>query len=133
MRKFEPKTALVPPEPVAMSYTGRDAPDRDIAIGDAFYPRLLGVAENVEAKLLLVEVADMEQAKRVATLAVKGGHWDECEIWRDWPDQGVTSRPDTLRIEGKLVRVVGEGQGRSVFLSRAGGVERLGSGGESKH
>ena len=124
VRKFEPKTALVPPDPSAISDVSGNAPDRDIAIGDAFYPRLLEIAKNVGAKVLLAEVADMEQATRVATLASKGGHWDACEIWRDWPDQGMPSSQDKLKIEGKKVKVVGEGNGRSVFLSRAGGIEK---------
>ena len=132
MRKFEPKTALVPPAHSAIPHCRRNDLDQDLAIGDAFYPRLLEIAKNVGAKLLLVEVADMEQAKRVAAIAVKGGNWDDCEIWKDWPDQGMASKRVTLKVEGATVDVVGEGHGRSVFLSRAGGIEMARRGSESR-
>lgn len=128
VRIFEPKSALVPP----CAYTRSDVEggplEQDLAIGDTFYPRLLEIAANVDAKVLLMEVADMKQAKRVVDLAVKDGRWDGYEIWRDYPDQGVASERDALEIQGQRVKISGEGHGRSVFLSRAGGVNISGLG-----
>ncbi len=126
VRNYEPKSALVPSTKCPMSGGDRDTQERDLAVGDAFYPRLLEIAEKVNAKLLLVEVADMEQAKRVVDLAVKGGYWEEHEIWRDWPDQGGTLQRDTLKISGRTAQIVGQGHGRSVLLSRSDGVMILG-------
>ncbi len=131
VRKFEPKTALVPRDSYVISDGHRDALSWDLAVGDAFYPRLLEIAIQVNAKLFLVEVAGMEQAKRVVALAVKSGQWDKCQIWRDWPDQGVASRREAFRVGDKTVHIVGEGHGRSVFLSRAGGIKMLGLGDEN--
>ena len=120
VRNFEPKTALVPPDNCVVSSIDGDALKWDLAIGDAFYPRLLEIAKRVDAKLLLAEVADMEQAKRVVALAVDSGHWNGYKIWKDWPNQGVASKRDTVEIGGKTVEIHGEGHGRSVFLSRTG-------------
>ncbi|KAK4987911.1 hypothetical protein LTR66_007466 [Elasticomyces elasticus] len=77
VRNFEPKIALVPPSDAALS---------GIDQGDVFYPRLLAIAEEVGAKLVLLEVADLTQARRVATMAYKQRVWDGIEIWRDDPD-----------------------------------------------
>lgn len=73
----------------------------------------------------------MEQARRVVGLAVNSGHWDGYEIWRDWPAQGLASGRDAVKINGEMVRVSGEGHGRSVLLSRAGGVKMLKLGDEN--
>ena len=131
VRKFEPKMALVPPDSCAIFDGYRDALKWDLAVGDAFYPRLLEIAIQVNAKLFLVEVADMEQAKRVAALASKSGQWDEFQIWRDWPEQGAVPRRDVLKVGNETVEIIGEGHGRSVFLSRAGGIKVLGLGDEN--
>ena len=124
VRNFEPKSALVPQVDCAIAGGHKNAPEQDLAVGDAFYPRLLQIAEQVNAKLLLMEVADVEQAKRVIALALESDHWDRCEIWRDWPKQGGTSDRENLRIKSKTVTIMGEGHGRSVILWKAG--ERVG-------
>src|SRR5690242_12836643 len=48
VRGFEPRLALVPPPKAKLDDTQR---------GDMFYPRLLAYAEEVEAKIVLLEVA----------------------------------------------------------------------------
>ncbi len=126
VRIFEPKSALVPPYAYTLSDGEGGTLEQELAIGDAFYPRLLEIAAKVDAKFLLMEVANMKQAKRVVDLAVKDGHWDGYEIWRDYPDQSVASGGDALEIKGQSVKILGEGHGRSVFLSRAGGINMLG-------
>lgn len=102
VRNFEPKLALVPP----------GLPDgSDEEQGDLFYPRLLAIADDVQARIVLVEVADLAQAVRVAKYAGQTGSWDGIEVWRDDP-----SATSTETIEGFRIR--GSGNGRSVFLWR---------------
>ena len=108
VRNHEPLTALVPPP---ASYQE----DLPIDQGDIFYPRLLQIAERFQAQVILFEVADMDQAKRVSSLVLKHARWQVCEIWRDWPVQGSEADDCKLVIEDKKVPVKGEGEGRAVF------------------
>ncbi|EGP90183.1 uncharacterized protein MYCGRDRAFT_36358 [Zymoseptoria tritici IPO323] len=111
VRNFEPKLALVPPSPTPSS-SGDDE-----TIGDAFYPHLWRLAEQVKAKVCLFEVSDLQQAKRVAAMAVEHGKWDVVEIWRDEP--GARSEAvEELHVGGRSVGVRGAGNGRSVFARR---------------
>jgi len=126
VRAWEPKKALVPPlppsssppsQPLTYAHTEQDLQqrERDHSIGDAFYPRLFNIAQRVDAQVVLVEVADMAQAQRVAALAIKAHVWRRCEIWRDWPaGRGVQA----VEIGGRRVEVRGEGEGRAVVLWR---------------
>jgi methylase of polypeptide subunit release factors len=107
VRDYEPKLALVPP-------TSQDTRTAD---GDAFYPRLLEIAIQVEAKVVLLEVADLAQAERVATMAAESGHWQGIEIWRDEPG-AVSASIETTTVAKQIVRIRGSGNGRSVFLYR---------------
>lgn len=104
--QYEPKTALVPPASNS---------DDDEAIGDLFYPRLLQILDTVDAKMLLFEVSDIDQAKRVAAMASGQKLWDHIEIWRDEPD---VASIENVQIERQVVQVRGRGHGRSVFAYR---------------
>lgn len=106
VRLFEPELALIPDE----------SPGHNTTRGDEFYPALLHAADLVNAKVLLFEVGDLEQAKRVAEMTVKSGTWETVEIWRDHPSQG--SSEEVLDIGGQKVTIRGEGNGRSVFAVR---------------
>lgn len=114
VRNYEPRIALVP---LCGSTFRRDwnAPEIDSSIGDAFYPKLLDVAEKSNACLLLLEVADLEQARRVVAQAVKRCCWNKFEIWRDWPDERIISK---ALVHGDIVDIVGKGNGRSVLISK---------------
>ena len=105
VRRYEPKLALVPPH----SPTQQIVED-----GDAFYPKLYEIAKLVNSKVVLFEVADMEQACRVAAMADK--HWATIEIWRDDPGANVneTEYADVGHGNRQRVRVKGQGNGRSV-------------------
>lgn len=105
VRRYEPKLALVPPQ------SSKEIHAQD---GDLFYPVLYNIASRLNTKVVLFEVADMEQACRVATMANE--HWGTVEIWRD--DPGATTceteyaeAPCDLRPR---IRVRGAGNGRSV-------------------
>lgn len=124
VRNYEPKSALVPS--IAVSAGGGEA---EADAGDTFYPRLLEIAEQISARVLLVEVADMEQACRVvAMVGEKGrGIWEGCEIWRDWPAGGDREGDvEVVEVGGEEIRVRGEGNGRAVLAWRGGGGRMLG-------
>jgi methylase of polypeptide subunit release factors len=105
VRRYEPKLALVPPH----SPTQQIVED-----GDAFYPKIYDIAKSVNSKVVLFEVADMEQACRVAAMA--DNHWATVEIWRDDPgaNVGETEYADVGHGERQRVRIRGQGNGRSV-------------------
>ncbi|KAL9102248.1 MAG: hypothetical protein Q9163_002584 [Psora crenata] len=108
VRNYEPKSALVP----SSTSNGNRS---DVAVGDHFYPQLLKIASRVRAKVLLMEVADMPQAYRVAAVVLEHQKWDRCEIWRDWPAQGSTLAAKSAYMQGREIIVRGEGYGRAVF------------------
>lgn len=79
---------------------------------------------------MLVEVADMEQAVRVAGMVRGQGRdrdhqgggvrWEGCEIWRDWPTAArAEGGEEMVEVRGdEYVRVRGEGNGRAVLAWR---------------
>lgn len=108
VRGFEPKLALVPPPTASQT---------DIEQGDKFYPRLLDIARDVEAKVILLEVADLEQALRVARFARALDIFDGIEIWREQPD--ASPHDSTDNEDG--FPVLGQGNARSVICWRGAG------------
>ncbi|KAK4505034.1 hypothetical protein PRZ48_002997 [Zasmidium cellare] len=108
VREYEPKLALVP--------SGAQNDD-DEAVGDLFYPKLLNIAEQVNAKTFLFEVSDLDQAKRVAAMASAQESWQRIEIWRDEPD---VESIEEIELHGRTVSVRGRGHGRSVFALYGG-------------
>jgi HemK-like putative methylase len=113
VRGYEPTLALVPPHTA-----GQD----DIQQGDIFYPRLLDIARDVEAKIVLLEVADLDQALRVAQDAHKLDIFDGIEIWREDP----SSPADEASGEGHGFEIIGQGNARSVLCWRGAGSSWLG-------
>jgi methylase of polypeptide subunit release factors len=123
VRKYEPKLALVPPVP--LSCTAQVSEDD----GDLFYPKLYELAGKLDTKVVLFEVADMEQAIRVAGMA--GDKWDVLEIWRDDPGSrgGEVEFVDVGEGDGRRrVGVRGVGNGRSVVAYKGEGSRWLGRG-----
>ena len=134
VRDYEPKLALVPPPPSSSSsqeskYSSTSSqtlalstsPYSDNNGRDTFYPHLLRHTSQVEAEILLFEVADFEQAHRVATLALQDTGW-KVEIWRDDPaatTNGIKA-VDHVVIDDMVVPVRGSGHGRSVFAYKKG-------------
>lgn len=119
VRKFEPKLALVPPSTDFHLHSTSSTSKQTIDDGDIFYPRVLEIAAECDAKLVLVEVADMEQACRVAAMAAG---WN-VEIWRDDPAARGESGEEYVGVGGeggRKVRVLGTGNGRSVLFTKEG-------------
>ncbi|KAG9817706.1 modification methylase HemK, partial [Aureobasidium melanogenum] len=111
VKRYEPRLALVPPPQDNLLYSQVDQ-------GDIFYPRLLEIAHKVGAKIVLFEVADVEQAQRVALMAENQGIWDGIEIWRDYPSQHDPDAEIGNTTAVKDVKILGTGNGRSVFAYR---------------
>jgi len=112
VRSYEPKLALVPPQSPHLD---------DTKTADAFYSPLLNIARDVEAKVVLLEVADLEQARRVAQRARQLDIFDGIEIWREHPGASTPSPSDATSFA-----IVGEGNGRSVLCWRGAGSSWLG-------
>ncbi len=112
VRGFEPKLALVPPSNTACNDTQQ---------GDRFYPQLLEIARYVEAKIVLLEVADLDQACRVAQIAQNLNIFDGIEVWRDQPDATTHNTTNETQFP-----VLGQGNARSVLCWRAVGASWLG-------
>ena len=117
VRKFEPITALVPQSSISSL---PDAPDKS---GDVFYPQLLGISKAVGAKIIAFEVADMNQALRVANLATGQNIWDVIEIWRD--DYNESSIECMVRKNADGIYICGAGEGRTVVCLREEGIKWL--------
>ncbi|KAK5688183.1 hypothetical protein LTS10_000161 [Elasticomyces elasticus] len=114
VRQFELKLALVPHLSDSIGFRHD---------GDVFYPRIGTLADQLQAKVMLLEVADMEQALRVAAIVSKN-RWDSIEIWRDEP---ANSALTTTTIGSSTVKIRGDGHGRSVFAYRGTAATWLGS------
>ncbi|KAH6652163.1 S-adenosyl-L-methionine-dependent methyltransferase [Truncatella angustata] len=114
VRNFEPKLALVPGEGLRAA-----AESLRCELADVFYARLFEIAGELEPRVMLFEVGDMEQAMRVVRMATRIGSGDElgCEIWRDEPATGE-SETCLLDPQGPELTIRGEGHGRSVVVYR---------------
>ncbi|KAL8674232.1 MAG: hypothetical protein Q9168_001357 [Polycauliona sp. 1 TL-2023] len=104
VRNYEPKTALVP----------ASADLNDEAVGDAFYPRIIAIARDTKAKLLVMEVEGMHQARRIIAMAGRSKRWENIEIWTDGVSNYPCSQTTTEHVEGHTVTIRGAGEGRAV-------------------
>lgn len=109
VRNWEPRLALVPPVTKRPSGVQAD---------DIFYPRILDIAAQGDARIAVMEVADTSQALRVAGYAVDQTRWKSVEIWRDWPDHEeeghVNKGEKVVVVNEKEITLRGCGHGRSV-------------------
>ncbi|KAF7941150.1 hypothetical protein BELL_0186g00020 [Botrytis elliptica] len=118
VRNWEPKLALVPDASrrETIHFNG-DSGNRSLfEVEDIFYHRLLRFHSLLKSKILVMEIGDEAQAKRVAQMAI--GFSDRIEIWRDWPDQrefGNESAECMFLANHKIV-VKGTGMVRAVVL-----------------
>ncbi|KAL8925689.1 MAG: hypothetical protein Q9208_003372 [Pyrenodesmia sp. 3 TL-2023] len=116
VRNWEPKMALVPPVSPEDAFSALGAHTKD-DVGDMFYPSIRRIALEAKAKMVVMEVGDMAQAERVATMLLEEKAWKRCEIWKD----GITQRSEELEMKelgGQKVAVKGEGNGRVVVAWR---------------
>ncbi|KAI1266442.1 hypothetical protein F5Y18DRAFT_358578 [Xylariaceae sp. FL1019] len=129
VRTHEPRLALVPPplsdsrpsdkEMTAESYRNPLGPENP---EDIFYARLLQIAAHLKPKIVAFEVGDLGQAMRVMEMALgkagkeMGLEWDVSEIWCDEMDGSQRVQ----NLDGRDVLIMGNGNGRVVFLMRDG-------------
>ncbi|KAL9636904.1 MAG: hypothetical protein Q9204_002074 [Flavoplaca sp. TL-2023a] len=106
VRNHEPRTALVP------TFTGGS----DEVVGDAFYPRLISIARDTKAKVLVMEVGDMHQAMRIVQLVGKSKIWQKMEIWADGILDHHSSRIVTNHLGAYIITIRGKGEARAVAV-----------------
>ncbi|KAK3956063.1 S-adenosyl-L-methionine-dependent methyltransferase [Pseudoneurospora amorphoporcata] len=153
VRNWEPKLALVPPvERVDLHqkhFYHHYYPDDENLLPtqkgnveyeeeDVFFARLLEIARTYRPKRVLMEVGDMEQAKRVVGMVLGDGKLRKLyfgegteeekggtvQIWRD-DLVGFEGYEEIMDIGKEKIVVKGhpEGHGRSVYLRRVGVVD----------
>lgn len=116
VRNYEPRIAQVPD----VGYGGGAVRHEDV-----FYARLLDIAARLRPRVMLFEVGDLQQALRVAEMAL--GHEElassgcsvNIEVWRDWPDAAPEEDEEVCAkvFEGsREVHIRGSGHGRSVLI-----------------
>lgn len=120
VRNFEPGLALMPPSKYDTGSGGMIKHDYLNNEGDTLYPAILNIAKNANTKLVVLEVSDLSQAIRVASIALKLKHWDSVEVWRDSLNFDQSQAVDgevllnQLVVEGHEVLLRGTGNGRAV-------------------
>lgn len=114
VRNYEPKLALVPnrskEEIEELNSNGADI------LADIFYARLLSLSRTLEPKRVLLEVAGLEQARRVISMVYRDSwareQYPRVEMWRDYPKGGS----EELDVNGREALVWGNGNVRVVYL-----------------
>lgn len=116
VRDWEPELALVP------SFSSGSAQHCDVDPADIFYKVLMEMYQNNGRKrsfMLVMEVGDEAQAKRVLGVALKKYAMDKSNavsVWRDSPD--VRPSGDDLVVEGRTIPSEGQGNVRTVVFVR---------------
>jgi HemK-like putative methylase len=116
VRKYEPSLALIPGDeiPVPLHWEHEDV----------FYARLLEIAYRLKPRIILLEIGDEEQARRVISHFFQHSlsTSSHVEIWRDWPDIASKGDEDSLlkvpMKDGSSQAVLTKGSGniRSIFI-----------------
>ncbi|KAI9698029.1 MAG: hypothetical protein M1836_004382 [Candelina mexicana] len=124
VRNFEPGLALVPPPQNGIKLGETTELGHATNEGDTLYPGILDIATKVNTKLAVLEVSDLEQAIRVASIALDTGHWDAVEVWRDslnfngpQASEGK-AQPNQLVVEGHKIILWGDGNARAVVCRK---------------
>ncbi|KAF4974135.1 hypothetical protein FZEAL_8931 [Fusarium zealandicum] len=120
VRKYEPRFALVPdynlPRPA------------ECHPADVFYLRLLDIAVLLKPKVVLLEIGDEPQARRVLQLYFNHAiaNNSRAQVWRDWPDMEESEERDPFvdvalaGSESRRVQVKGSGLLRSILIRGSG-------------
>ncbi|TGO21628.1 hypothetical protein BPAE_0209g00140 [Botrytis paeoniae] len=118
VRNWEPKLALVPDASrrETIHFNDNSGKISLFEVEDTFYHRLLRFHSLLKSKILVMEIGDEAQAKRVAQMAI--GFSDRIEIWRDWPDQHESGNEsaECMFLDNHKIVVKGTGMVRAVVL-----------------
>ncbi|CAH0053246.1 unnamed protein product [Clonostachys solani] len=120
-RKYEPRLALVPEDDMPPAPAG-------LLPEDIFYARLLDLAQTLCPKILLMEVGDEKQARRIVQYCSRHTFCTQAQltVWRDWPDVAPGSDKNTedsdftiCTDDGKRITVPVKGSGniRSIVIT----------------
>ncbi|CZR60279.1 uncharacterized protein PAC_10175 [Phialocephala subalpina] len=101
VRNYEPKLALVPFQNQPFTRGGLEwEPELK------FYDRLLKLHQTHSSKILLMEIGDEEQARRVVEMAALANQHtgsNKIELWRDYPDASPEKgEPTMMNIQGSF-------------------------------
>ncbi|PHH91824.1 hypothetical protein CDD83_10173 [Cordyceps sp. RAO-2017] len=118
VRKYEPQLALVPGGHLPIP----EGWERE----DVFYSRLLSIAALLRPTVLLMELGDEAQARRIMRLLPHDSNiqGSTVELWRDFPDltpvKGEATRLDLETACGPAlsVPIKGTGEVRCLFLEK---------------
>ncbi|KAL3588680.1 hypothetical protein FPOAC2_10839 [Fusarium poae] len=117
VRKYEPRLALVPTNNLPCP-SGCNA-------ADVFYARLLDISELLKPTVVLLEIGDEDQARRVLQLYFVHpiAQSSRVEVWRDWPDLEGTEDSEITVVEESngethQILVKGDGRIRSLLIRR---------------
>ncbi|KAJ3532900.1 hypothetical protein NM208_g8231 [Fusarium decemcellulare] len=123
VRKYEPRLALVPGDNIPRPAQCDPA--------DVFYSRFLDIAVLLKPKVILLEIGDENQARRVLQLYLAHPIAENfrAQVWRDWPDLEPAEDLDPFmdvtisRSGDNGVRVLVKGSGliRSILIRRLDG------------
>jgi methylase of polypeptide subunit release factors len=115
VRDWEPELALVPTiSPGAGNHS-------DVHPADIFYKVLILMYQTTWRRnvMLVLEIGDEEQAKRVIAMAILKFKVDDhsiVRVWRDSPD--IRPSGEHLEVEGRKIPTEGQGNVRAVVLVR---------------
>lgn len=79
----------------------------------------------MKAKILVMEVGSMEQARRVVELVGMSRAWERIEIWKDGVSDNLHCHATADQIGEHSIIVRGSGVGRAVVLWADAGVSTL--------
>jgi methylase of polypeptide subunit release factors len=118
-RCFEPREALVPTAKDEAQYPQGESS------GDLFYKDIIRIAAKRKAKIIVMEVADLEQAERVLELARElekkyGQTYCTKQIWCDDITTDIRQMTDNHSSMSDY-SVIGSGNARAVVLARSWG------------
>jgi HemK-like putative methylase len=116
VRKYEPSLALVPGDDISVPV--------DWNHEDVFYARLLEIACHLKPRVMLLEIGDKEQARRVMSRFLQHNLSinSEVQVWRDWPDLASAGDKDCILEvpvndgSSRTIPIQGDGNIRSIFI-----------------
>lgn len=119
VRKYEPRLALVPGDHLPIAPEG-------LQQEDIFYARLLDVALVLKPRVLLLEIGEEDQARRVLEYCLRHAFSKgaQVQVWRDWPDLESNEEDNFFNIktidgQDQMFEFKGSGNIRSIIVEKS--------------